>query len=260
MLASPIAVMIAGLDDIDDTYTRGQIINGPEDFDDIIGAALQSQSPHMLMSSLASAKVGPKIGKTVFGKAVTKLKHIGRQMLVQTGRIEADYLRRPNTLCSIYATNQAAGASVAFSVTPGVGNSFYRILGFICSDDQANIFGFSQLKVGGQDHVQFSQTTPTAPVANAVPWSIFQLKEGRLIVNLAPWTGQVFDQSSPVTGTIVNMTVAAGADAVTVAPRCVLLSQTDPCGYRYTQLTEQSKGWWKTLHKNIGAYHPLMLD
>lgn len=249
--------MIEGLDELDDEPEYN--IDGPDDIDDWVGAAMRARSPRMFLSTMARGRPTAKIGRTKIGSALSKLSAISKQVLNQTGVIEANYLRRPNTLCSIYTPVVAPGATSTFSVTPGVGNSYYRLLGFVATDEQCNIFGFSQLKVGGQDHVQFTQTTPAAPVTSAVPWSIFQLKESRLVANLAPWTGQVFDQSSPVQGIIVNMTVAASGDAVTVAARCTLLSQTDPCGYRYTQLTEQSKGYWKSLRRNVGAYAPLAL-
>lgn len=253
-----IAPILAGLDDFDGESDFD--VDGPDDIDDWVGAVQRAPNMKHALAKMSALRVGPRIGRTKVGSALSKLSSIAKNVLLQTGRIEADYMRRPNTLCSIYTPVIASGATSTFSVTPGVGNAFYRVLGFIGHDDQCNIFGFSALTVGGQNHVSFSQTTPAAPVTNAVPWSIFQLKEGRLIVNLAPWTGQIFDQSSPITGTIVNMTVAASGDAVTVAARLVVLAQTDPCGYRYTQMTEQSRGYWKTLRRNIGAYAPLMLD
>lgn len=255
-----LGAVLAGIDPDFDDDSDESVISGDEDLDDFVGAALRVPNTQALLARMGRARVSPKFGRTKMGSIVGKLKNISRQVLLQTGRLEADYLRRPNTLCSIYTTALAPGASVAFQVTPGNGNSFYRLLGFICTDDQSNVMGFSSLRVGGQEHVNFTQSTPTAPVASAVPWAIYQLKESRLAVNLAPWTGQVFDQSSPLLGTVVNMTVAGNTDAATVTGRMVVLTQTDPCGMRYPQLTEQSKGWWKSLRRNVGAYAPLYLN
>lgn len=255
-----IATVLGGIDDDDDGDAT--IIGSDDEFAAVLGAAAKQGSSKGMLSVLSNAKISPKasLSKSFSNQAkvIGRLASVSKQVLAQTGRIEADYLRRPNTLCAVYTPNLASGLSSAFSIVPGSGNSFYRILGFVVSDDQANVFGFSSLKVGGQDHVQMNQTTPTAPVANAVPWTIYQLKESRMIANLAPWTGQVFDNSTPVQGTITNMTTAGAGDTVTLAARVVILTQTDPCGYRYTQLTENSRGYWKQMRRNIGSYAPLM--
>jgi hypothetical protein len=257
--ANNIGAMIAGIDDFDDDVS-GYEISGEDDLDRMLGAALRSKSGKSALSTLASARLTPKgnsaLGKT--GRTIERLRDISKQVLTQTGRIEAEYLRRPNTLVAVYGPNLASGATDDFTITPGSGNSYYRILGLVSADDQANVFGFSNLTVGGEDHVKQRQTDPTPPVANAVPWSIFALKESRMIANLAPWTGQVFDNSTPITGTIVNMTTAGGADTVTLAPRIVFLSQTDPCGFRYAQLNEAAKGNWKSMRRNIGSYAPML--
>ena len=249
-----LGAMIEGVDE-----DEGYMVDGPEDVESFIGAALRSRDPRDFLRTMSSAKIGRRMLGQHAGQMLNRLSSISRQVLVQTGRIEAEYIRRPNTLASVYGTQLAPGASVSFSVTPGIGNSYYRILGFICDDNQATVFGFTSLRVGGQEHVSFTQSAPAAPVSNAVPWSIFALKEGRLVTNLAPWTGQVFDQTAPITGTIANMYVAGDTGAVTATPRIVLLTQTDPCGYRYTQLADNSRGVWKSLRRNIGAYAPLVL-
>ncbi len=263
-----LSYQVAGLHEIEDEHEKPEeeskyIIKSNRDWDQFVGAASQKRNRAVLRDL---AKVRPGQGFASASETrrqaalISRLGQISRAVLVQTGRLEADYLRRPNTLCSVYTPVIAPGATSTFSVIPGSGNSFYRLLGFVATDDQCNIFGFTQLKVGGQDHVQFSQSTPTAPITNAVPWAIFQYKEGKMVVNLAPWTGQVFDQSSPVQGIIANMTVAASGDAITVAARGVFLAQTDPCGYRYTQMTEQSKGFWKNFNRNTqGGYDPLSI-
>lgn len=252
-----ISTLVAGLADDSPPVAGAFDIDGPEDVEEWIGAATRAPNTQAMLTRLASANPRGRLNSAT-GQMIQRLGKISRQMLLQTGRIEAEYLRRPNTLVSVYTPVIAPGATSAFSVQPGQGNSYYRLLGFICTDDQSNIFGFSSLKVGGQEHVQFSQSTPTPPVASAVPWAMFQLKEQSLKTNLAPWSGQVFDNSTPVTGTIVNMTVAASGDAVTVAARIVLLTQTDPCGTRYDQLKNASSRYWGSLRNNIGAYAPLM--
>jgi len=258
---------VAGLSEIEEEHEKAEdesqfVIAGPEQWDRFVGATVMKRNK-ALLRDLARARPSRAFATSPGRKQallVSRLGQISRSVLQQTGRLEADYLRRPNTLCSVYTPVIAPGATSTFSVIPGSGNSFYRLLGFVATDEQANIFGFTQLKVGGQDHVSFSQSTPTAPVANAVPWAIFQYKEGKMVVNLAPWTGQVFDQSSPVQGIIANMTVAGAGDAITIAARGVFLAQTDPCGYRYTQMTEQSKGFWKNFNRNTqGGYAPLSI-
>lgn len=261
-----LSYVVAGYDEIeesleDDSGSNPYVISGPEKWNKFLtGAASKRKKP--LLRDLAKVRPSRSMSQSNPREAalISRLGQISREVLVQTGRLEADYLRRPNTLCSVYTPVIAPGATSAFQVIPGSGNSYYRLLGFVATDDQCNVFGFTQLKVGGQDHVSFSQSTPTPPVANAVPWAIFQYKEGKMVVNLAPWTGQVFDQSSPIIGTIANMTVAGAGDAVTIAARGVFLAQTDPCGYRYTQMTEQSKMFWKSFNRNTqAAYDPLSI-
>jgi hypothetical protein len=261
-----LSYVVSGFDEVeesfeDDSAENPYLISGPEKWTKFVGAAARKPAKRLLRD-MAKVRPSANMARVDSRQAalISRLGQISRQVLVQTGRLEADYLRRPNTLCSVYTPVIAPGATSAFQVIPGSGNSYYRLLGFIAHDDQCNVFGFTQLKVGGQDHVSFTQSTPTAPVSNAVPWAIFQYKEGKMVVNLAPWTGQVFDQSSPIIGTIANMTVAGAGDAVTIAARGVFLAQTDPCGYRYTQMTEQSKMFWKSFNRNTqAAYDPLSI-
>lgn len=252
-----IGAMLEGTDD-DDDGEDSFLISGPTELDQWLGAVTKSRNPRQMLNRVSRVQVRMPAKLRPLSNVVKRISQIGRQVLTQTGRIEAEYMRRPNVLCSIYTPVIASGGTSSFSVQPGVGNSYYRLLGFICSDEQANIFGFSSLKVGGQEHAQFSQSTPTAPVTLATPWAIFALKEAQFAANLAPWSGQVFDQSVPVTGTIANMTVAASGDAVTVAARICLLTQTDPCGTRYLQAKQAGAKYWGNLRQNLGSYAPLM--
>lgn len=235
-----------------------RVISGPEDLDSALDEALGAPGTNAFLSQLQKFRPSATLKTSSKGKAVAstikRLADVAKQVNVQSGRIEAEWLRRPNTLVSIYGTSLAPAATVAFSLQPGSGASYYRLLGFICSDEQANIFGFTSLKVGGQEHVNMSQTTPTAPVANAVPWAILALKEARLSTNIAPWSGQLFDPSQPLTGTIANMTGAGHGDAFTGQPRITVLCQTDPCGMRYQKTVEASSRMFGSMKQALGVY------
>lgn len=252
-----IGAIIAGIDEDFDTDEGDFSVSGEDDIEQVLGAALRLRSPQAFLRGVSRTRVRPTVLKSKMGRALQRMAKISRQVLLQTGRIEAEYMRRPNTLVSIYTPALAPGASVAFNINPGQGNNYYRLLGQICTDAQANIFGYSALTVGGQNHVQFAQNAPVAPVANAVPWAIFQLKEGKLVTNLAPWTGQIFDNSTPVTGTIVNMTTAAATDAATVAARIVVLTQTDPCSYRSNLALDAQRGWMRNAKRDLNIFAPL---
>lgn len=254
-----IGAIIAGIDEEFDTDEGDFQVSGDDDIDQVLGAALRLRSPQAFLRGMARTRVRPQVLKRPMGRAVSRLAKISRQVLLQTGRIEAEYMRRPNTLVSIYTPALAPGASVAFNIQPGQGNNYYRLLGQICTDAQANVFGYSALVVGGQNHVQFAQNAPVAPVASAVPWAIFQLKEGKLVTNIAPWTGQIFDNSTPVTGTIVNMTTAAATDATTAAARIVILTQTDPCSYRSNLALDAQRGWLRGNKRDLQIFAPLFV-
>lgn len=253
-----IGFMVAGIDEFDDSDAYK--ISGEDDFDHLMGAAAKAKSGKSMLNTLANTRLTANAQRSLGNKAVVanRLKQVSRQVLAQTGKLEADYLRRPNTMVAVYGPNIAPGGTDDFRIVPGSGNSFYRILNLIATDSQVEAFGFSNFTVGGENHVKMQQSDPTPPVANAVPWAPYALRESALIANIAPWTGQVFDNSTPVSGTIVNMTTAGGADSATLAPRFVISTQTDPCGYRYTQLNENSKGMWKSMRRNIGAYAPML--
>ena len=255
-LYDDIGSLIEGVDD-DDDDGDGFSIAGPDDVENWIGAALRQKSPRMFLKNLS--RVQNKLPeRNRLGGVVSRIAKISKQVLVQTGRIEAEYMRRPNTLVGLYTTSLVPAATVAFSIQPGGGMSYYRLLGFICNDTHAERFGFTTLKVGGVEHVNFTQSTPSAPVSNAVPWTLFQYREGKMVANLAPWSGQVFDSNTPITGTVANITIATAGDAFTGAAHGVFLCQTDPCGQRYVQAAQNARRTWGSIAQNLGAYAPLM--
>lgn len=255
------SLLIAGIDEEDDNGEDHQnlpVIEGNGDLEPYIGAALRARNGRQFLTALkkgARVRPGPKAAgaQAVIGR----LKRISTAVMAQTGKIEANYMNKPNNLCSVYCPNLAGGATSVFSVQPGTGMSFYRLLSFVATDEQINLFGFSALQVGGISHINFTQSTPAAPVTSAVPWSTLGLKESKGWANLAPWTGQVFDNQTPISGTIVNMTTAAAADLVTVAPRIALLTQVDPCSQRYTQVHAASRSLLKGFRRDMGVWASL---
>lgn len=241
--------MLDGVDDVFDGDDAFEIA-GPDGVDAYLDQALGAASPRLMLrrASNVRLKPGAQINRRMAG-TIARIAKISKGLYAATGKLESEYMRRPNTGCSVYTPVVAPGATSAFQVQPGTGNSFYRLLGFIVTDEQCNIFGFTSLKVGGQEHINFTQSTPAAPVSNAVPWGVYALKESSLQTNIAPWVGQVFDANTPILGTIANMTVAASGDAVTVAARGVWLTQTDPCGFRYPQVAQQASQFWGKLRR-----------
>ncbi len=253
LVSTDIGAFIAG---VLDEPSNPIYISGPEELEGLLDEAVSvgASNPSAMFHTLARAR--PKGRNARLNNTVKNLSTVAKQVQVQSGRIEAEWLRRPNTLVAVYTPVIASGATSAFSIQPGTGTSYYRFLGLTASDEQANIFGFSSLKVGGQEHVNFSQSTPAAPVTSAVPWAGFALREGKQVTNLAPWSGQLFDPSQPITGTIVNMTVAASGDAVTVAARIILQCQTDPCGMRYQKVQEANDRMFGSMRQALGVYAP----
>ena len=159
-------------------------------------------------------KTGEVVSIVVIGAAATGAAPTRWQRL--RGRIDAYEQRRPNSLCCVYGAALAPGATVAFDVVPSGGQSWYRLLAFLTGDDQAQVFGFTSLRVGGMDQIFSTQTLPTpAPVANASAWYGFVARGDNQVFNLAPWTGFTFSNDVHVTGTIVNMTIAATGDVST---------------------------------------------
>lgn len=196
------------------------------------------KNPRKVVQTLARTRIQPQLANQVNPKVaatMSRMTQIARAIHDRLGIIDAYEQRRPNSLCCVYGTAVAPGGTLAFSITPSGGQSWYRLLAFLTGDDQAQVFGFTDLKVGGLSMIFATQTTPPAPVTNASAWYGFVARGDNQVFNLAPWTGQVFDNSVTVNGTIVNMTVAATGDAITLAPRFLIPVQTDPCG-NYTSL------------------------
>lgn len=211
-----------------------------------VGAAEQLSSlfkragrkPAQVVRTLARTRIQPSLAQQVNPKiasAMSRMAQMARAVHDRMGIIEAYEQRRPNSLCCVYGTSVAPAGTLAFSITPSGGQSWYRLLAFLTGDDQAQVFGFTDLKVGGLSMIFATQTTPAAPITNASAWYGFVARGDNQVFNLAPWTGQVFDNSVTVNGTIANMTVAATGDAITLAPRFLIPVQTDPCG-NYTSL------------------------
>lgn len=222
-------------------------------FEQLIHQAVGASATGSLgsLKKLSQARWKGKNAK--LGGIVKNLSRVANNVLTTAGRNEADRLDRPNIFCCIFGTSVAPSGTLAFSITPGNGNSYYRVLGFTADDTMAGVFGFTSLKVGGQEHVQMSQTTPTAPVTSACSWNIFQLRESRLRTNISPWSGQFFDGTVPITGTIANMTVAATANAVTLAPVLTVLAQSDPCAYNTSKVKEGAARYWNAMGKGLGG-------
>jgi hypothetical protein len=225
-----------GDDYLDDENETGELVTTGAQLDQLLtGAADSSMRARAMLNRFKNVQLSPTAlaADRVPAKVIQAVHHITRiakSVSYQVGKLDANELRRPNSLVGVYGTVQAPGSSVLFSITPSGGTPWYRLLAFLAGDDQAQIFGFSSLKVGGQDMVFATQTAPVAPVTNAVSWIGFVARGDNQLFNVAPWTGRMFDNSTPITGTIVNMSVAASGDAISLAPRFLCPSQTDPCG------------------------------
>ena len=206
---------------------------GAEDLNTLMAKTTKMPN-RQLLQTLSKTAVSHALAKQVpapVARAVARLTTMARAVQDQLGRIDAYEQRRPNSLCCVYGAALAPGATVAFDVVPSGGQSWYRLLAFLTGDDQAQVFGFTSLRVGGMDQIFSTQTLPTpAPVANASAWYGFVARGDNQVFNLAPWTGFTFSNDVHVTGTIVNMTIAATGDAITLGPRFLIPVQTDPCG------------------------------
>jgi hypothetical protein len=256
-------VAIAGVDDDDDDGEDMLIVEGEDDFEEYIGAALNAANrggSRAMLRRLSKARPGSK-APTKIAAMVKRMGRISKAVQVQSGKIEAEYLRKPNNFSGVFTPAMAPGAAAtAFSVQPGTGMSYYRLLSMVATDEQINLFGFTSLKVGGVEHVNFTQTTPAAPISGLVPWSTLGLKESRGWANLAPWSGQIFDNQTPITGSIANATTAASIDTATAAARLAFLTQVDPCGQRYVQTQQASNRMWKSFRSNMNIYAPLAMN
>lgn len=236
------------LSDDDDDGIRAIDVGAAEGLAHLMGKFKGTRgNPRALVQHLAAARVNPQrlVAKGVLGAPqaalLAHLSRVAKAITVQMGSLDADYLRRPNIVCGVYGTTLAPGGTVAFSITPSGGTAWYRVLGFLAGFDQAQIMGFTALNVGGLNQLIGAQTTPTAPVTNAVGWMGFVSTGDRQVFNLQPWTGQTFDNSVAITGTIVNMSVAATGDAITLNPRFLIPAQVDPCGQSSAALASAQK-------------------
>lgn len=168
-------------------------------------------------------------------------------------KLEADYMRRPNQELGLFSdTPLGPGATKVFSFKPSGGQSWYRLLQFNCSDDQAARFGFLSLFIGGMQHVINGQTAPTTASPGAAPWIGYQIKESSHLSNLQPWTSDAFDNSVTLDCTVVNMTNIAGGDAFTQAPRMKIGVQTDPCGQNYQAAKNSQRLIYANINKRMG--------
>lgn len=162
-----------------------------------------------------------------------RLKRISAGMAAAAGKQEADRLRQPNMHCGIYGANLTPATSADFSITPSGGTSWWRFLGIIFTKGQVEKIGFKSLKIGGYEHIQAVQVQGS-PVTGAVPAAGFVVGDNTNSFNINSWTGSIFDNTTPLTMTLVNMTTPGAGDAETVAPRCNIPAQIDPCGQRYS--------------------------
>lgn len=244
----PIPIDVVGAQDLSQLYGRLQHFgSGP------------SADPNKFVAQAAMARINPAAlaasgVSTSHAAAVTHLSNVAQMIHSQMGVLDADYLRRPNLLVGVYGTTVAPGATMTFTITPSGGTSWYRLLAFLAGDDQAQVFGFTSLKCGGLDQIFATQSTPTAPIANATGWMGFVARGDGQKFNLQPWTGQVFDNSVQVTGTVANMTVAATGDAITLNPRFLIPSQTDPCGQNSSQVLSSAANMANLIRKQVGFY------
>lgn len=218
-----------------------------------------AQDPNKFVAQAALARINPTMltqsgVSAPHAAAITHLSNVAQMIHSQMGVIDAEYLRRPNLLVGVYGTTVAPGATMTFQITPSGGTSWYRLLAFLAGDDQAQIFGFTSLKCGGLDQIFATQTAPVAPIANATGWMGFVARGDGQKFNLQPWTGQVFDNSVQVTGTVANMSVAGTGDAITLNPRFLIPSQTDPCGQNSTQVLNSASAMASQIRRQVGFY------
>jgi hypothetical protein len=247
-----------GFGDIDDGVT----VEGPRELDQFFRnvdmvAKSHGQDPSKVFGQIGKLRIAPHAQLHPDLKATLgRVARISRAIADFSGRIQADYLRRANQVCGIFTTALAPSATVAFTLSPSNGQAWYRILGLAADDLSCARFGFTSLKIGGMEHVNFNQSTPAAPVTNAVPWTGFQVRESSHVFNLQPWTGQDFDNNTNVTGTIANMTVAATADAATAAAKMQVSIFTDPCGQNYAASKGAALASASNMRRVLGHYIP----
>lgn len=196
--------------------------------------------------------------KTVAG--LGRLKRMAAGMAAAVGKIEADWLRRPNQHCGIFGPNLPPSTlSGEFQITPSGGQGWYRILGLLMTPGLVERVGIKSLRIGGMEHINSAQasTSPTAPVAGLVPAAGFVVGDSSNVWNIAPYTGVVFDNATPFYLTLGNMTTAGAGDAETIAPRMNIPIQTDPCGGGYRDVKASAAQWMKRYRKALSSYRVL---
>lgn len=206
-------------------------IEGPKTLDQFFGNVSRSKNEPQFLTHFAKMRVAdhvqlPKTSAATLKKFSQVAKAMRHFQIAQ----KADYLRKPNRLCGAYGTSQASGgAGVDFTLQPSAGLPAYHFLGFCMSDQIAGAFGMSALTLGGMPMIATGvQSAPVAPIASVVPLVGFQLRESSGRYDLAPWTGQDFDNTTPILFTTQNIT--SDSDAVTLRFRSLIPIQIDPCG------------------------------
>lgn len=242
---------LSGEDEEDLVITSGLQLDG------LFDRVASKRTPDRQALRILSRAKFPESGSQFKPKMIAGLKRLQRisaGMAAAAGKIEADYLRRPNQHCGIYGANLAPATSATFTITPSGGQSWYRFLGIIFTKSMVEKIGFSSLLIGGLQHINAVQNQ-ASPVTGAVPAAGFVVGDSSNVWNLSPWTGVVFDNATPITMVLVNMTTPGAGDAETVAPRCNLPVQTDPCGQGYQGVKATAGQWMKRYKRALASYH-----
>lgn len=214
--------------------------------------------PDQVIRTLARTRVQDSLAPAIHPKVVSTLQRMTQMARAVDSRmavIDAYEARRPNSLCCVYGPAIAPGVAQDFRITPSGGQNWYRLLAFLTGDDQAQVFGFSALKVGGVTQIFASQATPTPPVAGGgAAWYGLVARGDNQVFNLAPWTGTVFDNSVNVEGTTLNMTIAASGDAITLGPRFLIPCQTDPCANYSSQYKAAGQNVQRMVRRSLSLF------
>lgn len=241
------------------------LIEGPNDlnamFSNVQKMAKLGHNPAKLLSTVGSvrisdtAKINPDL-KANIQRLATVSSAVGHFV----GQVNANYLRRPNQVCGLQTGPLAPGGTQTFEISPSNGQAWWRLLAICFDDRQAETFGLTSLKIG-LEHVNFAQKSPTVAlnptiVQNGVPLTGFMIRESSHMMNLAPWTGQDWDNSVTITGTIANLSAAGSADAVTKPCRGWLPVQTDPCGSNYAAARGSAMAYQGNLSRAMAHYTP----
>lgn len=248
--------ILDGADEDDDL-----VVTSGEQLDGLLDRFSAKRVPDLKALRIMSRAQFPQSGSTLKPKVVAglgRLKRMAAGMAAASGKIEADWLRRPNQHCGFYGPNLApATASSEFSITPSGGAGWYRVLGILMTPGIVERIGFKSLIIGGLEHINAPQasTSPTSPVANLVPAAGFVVGDASDKWNIAPFTGYVFDNATPMRFTLGNMTTPGAGDAETIAPRGNLPIQTDPCGQGYQNVKATAGQWIKKYRRALASYH-----